>query len=199
MTLNVAGLSAGLEPVARAIRDLAPDVACLQEVPRGAFGRLARACGLRGIGPARLGPRVGNAVLAAGGVAVARRVRLSRSRALAPRELVVARVGSGVEGGLTVASFHLGLDAGERARHRDEIVRALPPEGVLIVCGDANDTVPADLGLSDPCARAGPTFPADQPRARIDVILVRGIDVYGCTAMHTGVSDHLAVCAEVAG
>jgi endonuclease/exonuclease/phosphatase family metal-dependent hydrolase len=197
---NVQGLRGGLDPIAGFIRDIAPDAACLNEVPRGSEPRLARAS-RRTVarGATLLGPRYRNALFARRPEWV-RRVRLSRTPGLARRGCVIAGLG-----GLAVASTHLGLDALERERHAHELLSALADLPSLILCGDVNERPegPASRVLAerftDACPGGVPTFPAAEPVARIDrVLLTPAVRVIRCDALDTTLSDHRPVIAELA-
>ncbi|MBO3094308.1 endonuclease/exonuclease/phosphatase family protein [Cellulomonas dongxiuzhuiae] len=186
MTYNLRGLRDELDALVDVVRSVRPDVLAVQEPPRGATGR-AR---LRGFA-ARTGLRVavggGGARTTALLVAPYRSVhdaaglrlpwRVGRTR----RGVATARVD-----GVRVVVVHLGLRAAERGRHVDLVVRRLlrGPDGPVVVAGDLNERpggpswavlAEAAGGLQDAASVAGadqPTYPADVPRVRIDVVLV---------------------------
>ncbi len=168
---------------ARLVRAIAPDVLCLQEVPRRLLaGRrvegFARRCGLLATGPHR----------GSGGttVLVSSRVRLL---AAGHRRLPVrwpdrtrgwaeARVGlaDGVE--VTAVSLHLSLRGDERVRHVEEVLGRVRGTEPLVVAGDLNeeDDGPAwrrlvAAGGLRVVAPGHPTFPAHAPRRRLDVVM----------------------------
>jgi endonuclease/exonuclease/phosphatase family metal-dependent hydrolase len=188
-TYNVRDFLDDRAAAARVVRAIAPDVLCLQEVPRRLTTEVrlpafARECGLYWSGG-----RVGS-----GGTAVLTTLR-TRVHAAYARRLPVrfpdrsrgyAAVDVSLPGTvpLTVVSVHLSLHEEERGVHAREIVRRLGPRAV--VGGDLNEgseggaygelagryrTVSADL----------PTFPADRPVRPLDVIFASSdLDVVGC-------------------
>ncbi len=107
-------------------------------------------------------------------------------------------------------SCHLSLD---RERRLVEVARVVSAtrglRGPLVLAGDLNETPDGPCwaalraaGFSDHGTSAWPTFPADDPRRRIDALLVRG-DVrvlhHGDPGVDPGLlaraSDHLPVLA----
>jgi endonuclease/exonuclease/phosphatase family metal-dependent hydrolase len=220
LTYNVHDLKDDVDALARTVRALQPDVACLQEVPRHPFsghrvGALADACGLLWSGAE--GPSGGTAVLTSLRVDqkaahVARlpvQGRFARTRGYAAA--VVA-----VPGGpaFTVASIHLGLDPQERARHAEALLARVQRFGPApyVVAGDLNEPPggPAwrvlTAGLADGAVEGSATFPARMPRQRIDAVLATagfvsvrvpgtedGVDP---TELATA-SDHLPVVADL--
>lgn len=195
VTWNVWGLRAGTAAVAAELRRARPDVACLQECPRGPLAgwrtrRLARAAGLRLVRRA-----AGVALLVAPGVvtgdAESHREPRRRSRWwwAYPRAWVSARVATsapGEAGPLTtrVVVVHLDVDAAARERNVARILGRHDGEQRWLVAGDLNarpgDPARAALaGVLDDVGIA-PTYPAGPgrtPRARIDGVLVRGLTV----------------------
>lgn len=175
------------------VRDLRPDVLCLQEAPkrlawRGRLAAFARDTELLYV--AGGGTTGGTAVLTSVRVDVKSSAEhaLPRTVGLTRRGLVVTRVGVGGHE-LVVAAVHLGLDPAERARHLTTIlglVRLEEAPAVAIV-GDVNETERSatwarlassytDTGAGDPT----PTFSTSNPRRRIDGVFVRGAaDVNG--------------------
>ncbi|WP_106398711.1 endonuclease/exonuclease/phosphatase family protein [Actinocorallia populi] len=195
LSYNLRSLRDDPEAVARVVRACAPDVLCLQEVPR--FGRwrarrdaLAAACGMAVLASRR---RAGLAVLGGPRVRLlsAEYRLLSWSPPLHRRALALARVR--VDGRpLAVASTHLDLAPGARLRHGMEILRLLAacPEPVVLA-GDVNETSGGSTwrllagGFQDAYAVApeggAPTFPARAPRRRIDAVFAdRSLRVLGC-------------------
>ncbi len=214
------------DPVAlvRVLRALAPDVALLQEGPRGPRWRahvaaLARDTDLL---VCTGGPWAGsNLVLVAMRVQVrwAHDLRYPVRHRLQPRGAAVA--GLRVSGrDLVVASTHLSLDAAERPGNVTALTSFLAQQGAgarAVVAGDLNEPPDgpswrglAGVGLRDAWSlapRGGElTFSARNPRRRIDgVFISNGIAVAGCgtpagEGLDTdvrGASDHLPVVADL--
>jgi endonuclease/exonuclease/phosphatase family metal-dependent hydrolase len=192
LTYNLRDLKDDAHAIARVIRAIRPDVACLQEVPRHPLsghrvGRLADACGLVWSGGG----------VRSGGTAVLTALRVDQRSAHAARLPVTGRFTRtrgyasavvAVPGGpsVTVASVHLSLLPEERQRHArlvlDQVQEAGPAP--YVIAGDLNE--PPDgpswrvfgTTLDDAAAVAGgadgqaPTYPAQAPNHRIDAILV---------------------------
>lgn len=182
---NVRDLLGDPLAVHRVLRALAPDVACLQEVPRRPGSRwrlaaLARACGLLHVAGGR--ESGGTAVLVSlrTQVGAVRAVRLPvAGRTARTRGAVVVAAGLPGAGRVAVASVHLGLDAAERSRHVAAVAALAGPLGLpLVVAGDLNEHPGGPAwrawggGVDDPAPGAAPTYPAAAPRARIDAVLV---------------------------
>lgn len=144
---NVRSLRDDPAAVARVVRAVAPDVLCLQEVPR--FGlwrwerrRLANACGMRVAAGRRA---CGLAVLT--GPRVRREARefhlLTPDRGLHRRALALAVLEKdGTR--LIAASTHLDLEDGPRRRHVDEILTHLDRarrryDAPVVLAGDINE------------------------------------------------------------
>ncbi|MGN6522664.1 MAG: endonuclease/exonuclease/phosphatase family protein [Actinomycetes bacterium] len=195
VTYNVRALRDSASDVATVLRQLSPDVVLVQEAPRflrwrSRLAALAReaelfvACGG--------GTAAGVAVLTSLRVDVDRvwECQLSWERGLHRRALACAAL-SVAGHRFLAASVHLGLQAGQRARHVHEIqallgeIRAAAgsEELPLIVAGDLNDTpgsrvwqLFADGGLRDAWSVAPDgspdTYPSDAAVKRIDGILV---------------------------
>ncbi|MEW1953292.1 endonuclease/exonuclease/phosphatase family protein [Terrabacter sp. NPDC080008] len=182
MSYNLHDLRDDRAAAARIVRAVAPDVLCVQEVPRRLttelrVPRLARACGLvwhrRRLGTG------GTAVLTAPGLTVHEvlRGRLpvrfpDRTRGYAAA--TVSLPGDGPRTSpVTVASIHLGLKPAERARHAAAVLERLGERAV--VAGDLNEgpggTAYAIVAERYPLASSGaPTFPARQPTAALDAV-----------------------------
>ena len=166
---------------ARVVRAIAPDVLCLQEVPRRLFAgirvrRFARECGMqwadhhRGSG--------GTAIFTSLRVEVGEsrhfrlRVRLAQRR----RGFALARVVVAGAAPVAVASVHLSLRADERLAHARIILGAVG-DTPAILCGDLNEEasgaawqlVASGMRMVGPTA---PTYPARAPRRLLDVIFV---------------------------
>lgn len=190
VSYNVRGLRDDAAAVAQVLRELDPDVVCLQEAPRrlawrGRCAALARRSHLLYAGGG--GTAGGTALLTAVRVDV-REVQehhLRRTPGLRRRGVVLAVLGKG-RARFSVASVHLGLDPAERARHLTDINGlvnqvARPAGPVTVVAGDVNETPGeltwtrlagqyVDAGASDPT----PTVAAARTRHRTDGVFVRG-------------------------
>ncbi len=124
---NVRDLLGDPLAVHRVLRALAPDVACLQEVPRRPTSRwqaaaLARATGLLHVAGGRTSGGTALLVSLRAEVGRAEAFRLPvRGRTTRTRGAVVAEVGMPGTVRVGVASVHLGLDADERVRHAAEV------------------------------------------------------------------------------
>ena len=174
---------------ARVVRAIAPDVLCLQEVPRHPFSgrrvrRFAEEAGMSWSGGHRGG---GGTTVLTGGRVTSVEARhepltvalLTRSRGYA----VVRVVPTGLPDAapVTVASVHLSLHAGERRAHTrtilDDVVASAGGPSRIVVAGDLNEDrstggvwrlLESRLRVVSPEA---PTYPARRPRAVLDVIL----------------------------
>ncbi|NDL57302.1 endonuclease/exonuclease/phosphatase family protein [Phytoactinopolyspora mesophila] len=125
VSYNVRGLRDDAGAVAQILRELDPDVVCLQEMPRwlawrGRCAALARRAHLLYAGGG--GNTGGTGLMTAVRVDVhdLREHRLRRTPGLHRRGTVLATLGKG-PARFGVASVHLGLDAAERARHFTDI------------------------------------------------------------------------------
>lgn len=213
---NVRALRDDRSRIVTVLRDLHPDVVCLQEAPRWFRSRtqlaaLARNSGLLYVcgGRAASGP----ALLVAMRVDVEQsaELRFPQHPRLHRRGLAAAVVRMG-DRRIAVVSVHLGLDAPERVHHASQIRRRLDqwePDG-LVVAGDLNETsgrpawVRLSDGLVDVAAAGGldyATFPADRPRSRIDAIFVSpGIAAAAVDPRGAGLdraTDHLPVVVDI--
>lgn len=217
LSYNVHGLRDDRSALAHVVRDLAPDVLLLQEAPRRLRWRhqsaeLARSVGL--VVAAGGQPAMGNLIL------VDLRVTVKDSWAvrfpLTPgRHLRGAAFARCVVAGMpfVAVATHLGTDPVERPEHARLLAAALAErEEPVVVGADLNDEPgsPAwqklDSRLVDSADAVGapspPTFPAGDPRRRIDAVLVdRRLQV---TQYHVAdtpavrrASDHLPVVADL--
>lgn len=201
-----------LRQLAAACRRLDVDVLALQEVDRWMrrtrWGDLARRVGratdmARAFAPALhrgwLG-RYGNAVLVRGAIGDVEAVRFPSP--VEPRGALVASVWVG-DRALSVAATHLSVVLEERDDQLDAVLAVLAQRPLpRLLLGDLNG-LPEDIGHR--CARAGlglalagPTFPGKAPAKQIDHIAYAGLDLVGAEAVDTGMSDHLALVAELA-
>lgn len=217
VTYNVRSLRDDRQALVRVLRDLRPDVLCLQEAPRmvgwrhrlAAFARDARMLYVAGGGTTS-----GVAILSSLAVEVGdtRELVLARTRRLHRRGAVTAEVRLGTTT-FAVAAVHLGLDAAERRRHAEQIAAALRERapGPSVVAGDMNEVAGhaaygtlvagrTDCAGTDPT----PTFSARAPRRRIDAVLaspaltVRNYRV-GSGADVDRASDHRPVVVDLLG
>lgn len=200
---------------ARVVRALAPDVLCLQEVPRRPgtsvrVDRFARACGLRW--PGRSTGAGGTTVMVGETVPLQtlEHRRLPVGFLERRRGYAVARIALPGRVPVVVASLHLSLGSVERVRHALMIRHALAAyEGEIVLAGDLNEHPdgPAARVLARGLADVGPpdpSFPAARPRSRIDVLLASP----GLRARQQGpvpydpadavaASDHLPIWADL--
>ncbi|GIG40537.1 endonuclease/exonuclease/phosphatase family protein [Cellulomonas phragmiteti] len=216
MTYNLRGLREEVDALVEVVRAARPDVLAVQEPPRGLRGRVrlrrfAARTGLRvavGGGGARTTALL---VVPHRSVRGATALRLPWRPGLTRRGAATARVD-----GVRVVVVHLGLRASERSRHVDLLTRRLlhGSDGPVVVAGDLNErpggpswvALTAGGGaLQDAASVADadhPTYPADVPRVRIDVVLVdRRLPVLGAhvpDAAAVGVaSDHRPLVVDV--
>lgn len=184
VSYNVRALRDDRAALVRVIRDLKPDLLCMQEAPRLLGWRLrlaALARDTRLLYVAGGGTTFGVALFSSLAVDVrtVREHRLTRTPGLHRRGAVTAEVHA-LDTRFAVAAVHLGLIAKERKRHASEIDDALAghevPEG--IVAGDLNEQPDGPVFRSWAAKRvdcAGrdetPTFSTSAPRRRIDAVL----------------------------
>lgn len=211
-TYNVHDFLDDRAAAARVVRAIAPDVLCLQEVPRRITTEVrlpvfARECGLYWSG-GRLG---------SGGTAILTDLR-TRVHAAYVRRLPVrfpdrsrgyAAVDVSLPGRLpvTVVSVHLGLKAPERVAHAEDLVGRIGARAV--VAGDLNEVSdgPAYLVLSGRYRRVSEdraTFPAGHPTRALDVIFAgEGLEIVasggplGALEDVAAGSDHVPVWVDV--
>jgi len=208
MSYNVHDLLDDRAAAARVVRAVAPDVLCLQEVPRRLTTELrlppfARDCGLR---PHR--GRVGTggtAVLTAADLVVhdVSRARLrvrfpDRTRGYAGVTVSLPSAGRSCRP-VTVVSVHLGLRASERVRHAAAVLAALGGSGGVadraVIAGDLNEGPggPAYAMFAahhPPVSGDVPTFPAPNPSTALDVVFAGpGLRVAETPETHVDESD----------
>jgi len=215
LTWNVHGLHAGVDAVGDVLREARCDVALLQEAPRGLravprAAALARRSGLLVAAAGR--PAAGALVL----VAARLHVHAAAVEALPVIGLTTPVRGSAralvsAPGGrrVLVLAAHLGLGQDERADHVRRLAGGLEDAPVPVVVGaDLNEHPdgPSWPGLlpggqdawTATGAGDGPTFPAHRPRARIDGLLVRGLEVASVEVLEGArASDHRPLRAEL--
>ncbi len=200
LTWNIHGArDASITEIAGEIAVYEADVVCLNEVKRGDGNRLRDALDLRAfVASSFIGP-YGNAILTNAPITAWRRFRFSRVRRVDRRDAALVTLTDGT----TIAAVHLGLRAPERSRLAAELLAALPDRS--IVAGDANETpdhaaVALFSSRFDDAGREGaqPTFPAGEPRSRIDYVWVpRGTSGQACRVGSTKASDHLPVIVDI--
>jgi endonuclease/exonuclease/phosphatase family metal-dependent hydrolase len=210
MVWNVHGFRAGAKRIAAAVTESAPDLLLLNETRYMGFHlrRFARLAGLEGASGTGLWRPIPNAVLARrpwrvvdAGKTVFRRTRKTLRRGTLLT--IVGRAGVRVSAG----SVHLGLSGEERAEHARELTDLLAGREPVVLGGDLNEGPdgPAAGWIADrywDAARdGGRTFPAWEPRARIDYLFVsEGVTVGRAWVggqRFAGLSDHLPVLADL--
>ena len=200
LTWNIHGArDASIAEIAGAIAVHEADVVCLNEVKRSDGKRLRDALRMRAfVASSFIGP-YGCAIFTNESVARWRRFRFSEVRRIDRRDAALITLADGT----MIAAIHLGLRGPERSRSAAKLLAALPDRA--IVAGDANETpdhaaVRLFSSRFDDAAseRAEPTFPASEPRSRIDYVWVpRGTRVLACGVVPTRASDHLPVIADI--
>jgi len=208
--------------LARACRDLEADVLGLQEVQGGrrrtwyldqgaVVARWNRA--RHASGPARhrgLLKTYGNSLVVRGRIDDVAVLDLPRAEEREPRAALLAMVEvRGVEVSVAVTHLqhrpkrfaHLAHDAPEQLRYvLDALVERPRPRvllGDLNLEPDATAAIFAAAGMT--VAEHGPSFPARDPRRRIDYVAVDGLEVRRAwVADRSPVSDHRAVLADLA-
>jgi endonuclease/exonuclease/phosphatase family metal-dependent hydrolase len=201
-----------LRRLGEACAGLGADVLAVQEVDR--FARrtgfrdemrvIARATGLKAVFGEAARKRwrtYGNVLLSRGPISEVEVIRLPRPGDREQRVAIVARVD--VDGfGLSVGATHLSFRAGEGLPQLEVVLDALGRRaGPRVLLGDLNlgpDVVePAVTAAGYRLAPTGPTFPAGEPRTRIDFVAVSGLEVVTASTPQPGMSDHLPVVAEL--
>lgn len=217
LTYNVQSLRRSPDGVARVIRACAPDIVCLQEVPRFLFAptRLARLAADSEQHVAVHQRRTGLAVLARWGIApeAATTMLLPSRPGRHQRGLAVSSLRVGTAR-FAIATVHFGLDAAERQGQALLIVAELARTGLpVVVAGDINEEpgAPAfDLlathytdAHSDVGQGRGATFVSWSPERRIDALFVDPrLTVLDCAVVEhpeaSTASDHRPVVATLA-
>lgn len=181
---NVHGLRDDTAALTRAVRDLDPDVFCVQESPKYLRWRARCAAFARDTGLLYVtggGTTGGSALFAHLRVDVKQTAEVCLSRRWGwPARGVAAAVVAKGGAQLTVASIHLPLTPRERLAHARTVLALTTSTGTdhVLVAGDLNEQPGHaawqafhDAGVRDLGPHTGPTFPADQPRKRIDGVL----------------------------
>ncbi|HVB27455.1 MAG TPA: endonuclease/exonuclease/phosphatase family protein [Mycobacteriales bacterium] len=213
LTYNVRSLRDSRAAVAAVIRRCAPDVVCVQEAPRFARWRAARAALARESGlVVATTDRVGGLCLLTSirvRVQHPRWARLTRTPGQHQRVLCLAELSAGGES-YTVGSVHLGGRQAERLRHVEELFGLIgAPAAPLVLAGDVNEEPDGPAWrllterLVDAAVAVGsaePTSTAAAPRRRIDAVFVDpGLEVVACQVPElpglAGASDHRPVLA----
>lgn len=213
MVWNAHGFRAGTRLAGEAVLAEDPDVVILNETGYLGFRlrRFARRLDMEGSSGATLRWRIPNAVLARRPWRVVRGqvVVLPRAGRGVRRGAVMAQMGrSGLR--LWVVAVHLGLSGQERAAHARVLTDLLAARDPTVLGGDLNEDETGAAArwiasrywdaAADP--GAAPTFPAREPRARIDYVFVsQGIRVertWTGGERFVELSDHLPVVADLA-
>jgi len=198
----------------RVIRRINPDVLCLQEVPRHPMSShrvasFAARCGLNWPGGHR--GSGGTTVMSNLRTDVADSVHASLRVAWLQRERGYAVSGVRLLGHQVVGfvSIHLSLDAEERMAHMATVLDAVLGDRPTVVAGDLNEgpNGQAWMAIADRLGAISgdaPTFPASNPRHRLDVIFASpGLSVVPSTPAELdpedlrAASDHLPVWADL--
>ncbi len=216
LSWNVHGLRDDTAALTSLVRQLDPDVVCIQEAPkffrwRARVAQLARECGLLYVTGG--GTTGGTTLLAHLRVDVERtaELALSRYRLGWPDRGVAAAVLRKSGARLAVASLHLPLPETERVDHVRRALDVLRAGGVehAFAAGDLNErpgraawTFIEEHGMRDLGPTSGDTFPAVRPDRRIDgafatpAVEVLGYDVVDDHRAAVG-SDHRPVLVTV--
>jgi endonuclease/exonuclease/phosphatase family metal-dependent hydrolase len=217
MTYNILMGGRRGAPLHEAVRRAEADVVLVNEAPkypllwRGRCPRLARRWGMRFVAGGR--PAGSNMIVVARGASVtSTREEVLPTGWFEPRRgIALARLL--LDGAsLTVVTCHLSLHRPTRLREVARIVELCSTvRGPVVLAGDLNEEPGgpcwrrlAEAGFVDHGGSHWMTFPAQQPKARIDALLVRG----EATVRHHGdpgvpeallarASDHRPVLADL--
>jgi len=200
--------------VAKLIRDSNADLVCLQELddhlPRSGFRSQPReiegATGLRFVFQRTIDLR-----LAGYGIAIGTRFPVEEIRTHTlpsegePRGCLELRVAT-PSGPLYVMCAHLGLSDEERVLQVDAIAtRVRDLTGMVVLGGDFNESIDGravtqltqETRLHDAWPDGPPTFPADAPTSRIDMVFhSAAVRVAGTAILESQASDHLPVIVD---
>jgi endonuclease/exonuclease/phosphatase family metal-dependent hydrolase len=216
LVYNVKAFRRGVRAVAELVAEHGPDIALIQECgPRYRLKRFARALGMEPFSEHFLFRRsIHDAVLvrAPWRVLSHRLHRFPKDVRFYPRGAYLARIGR-TGHRLWVASVHLGLKPGVRKRNADELASILLGLDAPAVVGGDLDEGPDGAAASWLAARMwdafdragegpGATYPAEDPRARIDYLfagegfrLERAWVLRGAKA--AAASDHLPLLVDL--
>lgn len=197
------------------IREVGPDVVCLQEVDQNLSrsGNIDQADVIAD----RLGMQAvfqGNLRMERGLYGIAVLAALPVSRVVNHRLTSYTEPRGALEVGisrenvdLTVICLHLGLDAEERLQQAEEVAEIVCGlSGAVVVCGDFNEEndcagvsrLIERARFSDAYPAGPPTFDSANPSNRIDLLLLSsGINVLGAAVIDTQASDHLPLVVEI--
>jgi endonuclease/exonuclease/phosphatase family metal-dependent hydrolase len=224
LSYNVRSMRDDRAALARVIRRLEPDIACVQEAPRFAFWLRKRRWLARrtSLGLAVRSRPAGLELYAGPRTALLYR----RHRLLSPvpgmhrRGIVLGLLEVGGTR-LVAASVHLDLAGGPRLRHAEEIVTELSRvrdrfEAPVVLAGDINEEPGGAAwdflreryqdGFAAAPVGEGATYSSSAPRTRIDGVFADfGIEVVGCgvpdepdlLADYPNATDHRPVLAEL--
>ena len=177
---NVRDLLDDADAAARVVRAVDPDVLCLQEVPRHVLSSyriasFAARCGLYWSGGHHGGGGTTVMTSARTDVRDGQHNPLKVRRLQRVRGYALSRVRLPGLPTVTVVSLHLSLDAGERVAHAATVLQALHSDEPLVLAGDLNEGPEGQawtaIARRLPVASSqAPTFPAGNPRQRLDVV-----------------------------
>ena len=221
---NLWGLRGDLGALTESLEDLDPEVLLVQETPRFVLpatrlDRLARHLDRRVL----VGGVGGLAVLVTSAVAaqVIRRgahpvaQQITDLNSTYPRGVAAARLSVPGGGAVVVCSTHLALQEHNRLTHAEHLSALVRSAGApVILGGDLNETADGaarrflEPVLTDPAEQSEHTFPATDPRRRIDAILTTpGMQVRAAGTVTStrrvdaerlaGASDHLPTLLDV--
>jgi endonuclease/exonuclease/phosphatase family metal-dependent hydrolase len=216
-TFNIQhGLTAGgevdVDLLARTCRRLGVDVLALQEVDRhlertdrlDIAAAVAEECGMTyAFGPAIAirGGEYGNALLVRGDIRAFDVVDLPRPSGKEARAALIADI-SIAGTSVTAVSTHLSVppvDSEPQLEALRLILSARPRPHLIL--GDLNlppESLDPFEAAGYAVARGGPTWPAREPRRRIDHIVVHGLDLVGDVEIpETPCSDHRPLIATI--
>jgi len=211
---NLRDFKDDVEAAVRVIRAINPDVLCLQEVPRHVMSAnrvasFAGRCGLYWSAGHRGGG--GTTVMSSLRVDVtgAQHQSLSVPRLQRARGYALIQVRLPGHQLVRVVSVHLSLDASERARHAAVVLDACHGTEPLIVAGDLNEGPEGQAWMAmasmlHAVSGDAPTFPANSPEQRLDVIFASPrlsvaprSQVELASADLVTASDHLPVWVDI--